>query len=46
VEAEDFLTAFRSVFQVNLGGFPARLDGLLNEPAERFVIDFPAGFGE
>jgi hypothetical protein len=46
VEAEDFLAAFRSVFQVNLGGVPTRLDGLLNEPAKGLFVDFPAGFGE
>lgn len=46
MEAEDFLAAFRAVFQVNLGGVPTRLDALLNEPVERLVIDFPTGFGE
>jgi hypothetical protein len=46
VEAEDFLAAFQPVFQVNLGSVPTRRDALLNEPAERLVIDFPAGFGE
>jgi hypothetical protein len=46
MEAEDFLAAFRSVFQVNLGGVPTRRDALLNEPAKGLFVDFPAGFGE
>jgi hypothetical protein len=46
VEAEDFLAAFLSEFQVNLGGVPTRLDALLNEPVEGLFVDFPAGFGE
>jgi hypothetical protein len=46
VEAEDFLAAFRAAFQVNLCGVPTCVDGLLNEPVERLVIDFPTGFSE
>jgi hypothetical protein len=46
VEAEDFLTAFRAAFKVNLCGVPTCVDGLLNEPVERLVIDFPTGFSE
>jgi hypothetical protein len=46
VETEDFLAVFRTVFQINLGGVPTRLDAFLNEPMEGLFVDFPAGFGE